>query len=102
VNLTLIRPVLVNPIITYLFVIQAAGESEHPCLGVEREDVVGPVADHRVGQVGVGVQVGIGGLDLTHSGTTRGVLRDVEGIGALQERRRVVVGICDLKRTRGA
>lgn len=82
---------------SYLFVVQPSGEREDAGLGIQREHVVGPIADHGVRQLGIRSQIGIRRTHLTNPGSAQRVLRHVERIRTFGKNRRVVVGVGHLK-----
>lgn len=85
--------------VTHLFVVEFGGERKDARLRIQREDVVGPVRDDRVGELRVGVQVRVRGRDHAHLVAAWRILRDVERIGGLIEHRWIVVGVRHLNQS---
>lgn len=83
--------------VTHLFVVQPSGERENARLRIQRENVVGPIGDHRVRDERIGAQIRIGCRNDADLMAALGALRDVKRVGGLREYGRIVVGVGDLE-----
>ena len=78
---------------SYLFVIETRSQGEHARLRVEGEDVVAPVGEDRVRDLGVDAFVQVADADGADESAAPRVFGDVERVGRFRERRRVVVRV---------
>lgn len=83
--------------VAYLLVIKTGRQREHASLRIQREHVVRPVADHRVGELGIRAQIRVRSLDLADPGSSGRIFRDVERVGVLRKRGRIVVRVGHLE-----
>lgn len=84
--------------ITHLFIIQSCRQCENAGLGIQREDVVGPIGNHCVCEHRIGAEVAIRRGNESYLISAWRVLGNVERVSGLAKRGRIVVGISDLER----
>lgn len=85
--------------IAHLFVIQFSGQGEGSCVWIDIEHIIGPVADHRVRNHTIGALVFVRSQNVTDLRAPGRRFAYVQREHALDERRRVVVGVQNLRKT---
>lgn len=78
---------------TYLFIVESGCQSEDARLRIQREDVVAPIGEDGVGDLGVDAFVDVVGRNCAHESPAPRVFGDVERVRRLAEYRRVVVRV---------
>uniref|UniRef100_A0A663FGU3 Uncharacterized protein n=1 Tax=Aquila chrysaetos chrysaetos TaxID=223781 RepID=A0A663FGU3_AQUCH len=81
-----------------LLVVDGTAHRDEAALGVDLEELPGPLGDiavERVEDLAVGALVRVGGVEADDRRTRRGIFRHADGVGRLLEERVVVVGVDD-------